>query len=85
MQLSNYDLKRYFKQIILKNIGVSGQKKIASSKILVIGVGGLGHMGVKIGNKMGRIITAFSGTKTPKELIEMGASRVVNSRDLKAV
>ena len=42
MQLSNSDLKRYFKQIILKNIGVSGQKKIASSKILVIGVGGLG-------------------------------------------
>ena len=42
MQLNNSDFKRYFKQIILKNIGVNGQKKIVSSKILVIGVGGLG-------------------------------------------
>ncbi len=42
MKLSNSDLKRYFKQIILKDIGVNGQKKIASSKILIIGVGGLG-------------------------------------------
>ena len=41
MQLNNSDFKRYFKQIILKNIGVNGQKKIVSSKILVIGVGGL--------------------------------------------
>ena len=34
--------KRFEKQIILKKVGLSGQKKILSSKILVIGVGGLG-------------------------------------------
>ena len=34
--------KRFEKQIILKKIGVAGQKKILSSKVLVIGAGGLG-------------------------------------------
>ena len=34
--------KRFEKQIILKKIGVNGQKKILDSKVLIIGVGGLG-------------------------------------------
>ena len=42
MKITNSDLKRFSKQIILKNIGVTGQKKIFSAKVLVIGVGGLG-------------------------------------------
>ena len=42
MKISKSDLLRFSKQIILKNIGVMGQKKIASAKVLVIGVGGLG-------------------------------------------
>ena len=42
MELNALDLKKYSKQLILKNIGVSGQKKIFNSKILVIGAGGLG-------------------------------------------
>ena len=40
--MSNKDLLRYSKQIILKQVGVSGQKKIASTKILIVGMGGLG-------------------------------------------
>ena len=36
------DFKRFEKQIILKKIGVSGQKKIQNSKVLIIGMGGLG-------------------------------------------
>ena len=36
------DLDRYSKQIILKKFGIIGQKKIISSKVLVIGMGGLG-------------------------------------------
>ena len=35
-------LKRYSRQIILKNIGALGQKKLIKSKILIIGAGGLG-------------------------------------------
>ncbi len=42
MNLNFKDLKRYEKQIILKNIGLGGQKKIFNSRILIIGVGGLG-------------------------------------------
>ena len=42
MKISLKDYQRFEKQIILKKIGVSGQKKIISSNVLVIGVGGLG-------------------------------------------
>ena len=42
MNLSIKDFERYEKQIILKNIGLKGQKKIFNSKILIIGMGGLG-------------------------------------------
>jgi len=42
MKISNNDLLRYSKQIILKQVGVLGQKKISSTKVLIIGMGGLG-------------------------------------------
>ena len=42
MKLNISELKKYSRQLILKNIGIIGQKKIFNSKILVIGAGGLG-------------------------------------------
>ncbi len=42
IQLSREELERYSKQILIKNIGGAGQRKIKSSKVLVIGLGGLG-------------------------------------------
>ena len=42
MQLGLNDIKRFEKQIILKNVGIAGQKKILKSKVLIIGIGGLG-------------------------------------------
>ena len=42
MQLGMKDFKRFEKQIILKNVGVAGQKKIINAKVLIIGIGGLG-------------------------------------------
>jgi len=42
MKFGLKDFKRFEKQIILKKIGVSGQKKIKTSKVLIIGMGGLG-------------------------------------------
>jgi len=42
MVLNLKDFKRFEKQIILKKIGISGQKKIKNSKVLIIGMGGLG-------------------------------------------
>ncbi len=42
MVLSLNDFKRFEKQIILKKIGIAGQKKISKAKVLIIGIGGLG-------------------------------------------
>ena len=42
MELTFNDFKTFEKQIILKKIGISGQKKIKNSKVLIIGMGGLG-------------------------------------------
>ena len=39
---SNKDLERYSRQIILKKVGILGQKKIQNSKVLGVGCGGLG-------------------------------------------
>ena len=35
-------IERYSRQIVLKNVGVVGQKSIINSKVLIVGVGGLG-------------------------------------------
>ncbi len=40
--LNKNQLEKFSRQIILKDIGVLGQKKILSSKVLIIGMGGLG-------------------------------------------
>ena len=40
--LNKNSLIRYSRQIILKNIGIIGQKKIINSKVLIVGAGGLG-------------------------------------------
>ena len=42
MRISKEDYKKYYKQILLKQIGFAGQKKIFKSKVLVVGAGGLG-------------------------------------------
>ena len=42
MNLKTIELKRYSRQIIIKDIGISGQKKIKNSKVLIVGLGGLG-------------------------------------------
>ena len=41
-QLNKNLIERFSRQIILKNIGPIGQKKILSSKVLIVGAGGLG-------------------------------------------
>ena len=41
-QLNKKIIERFSRQIILKDIGILGQKKILSSKVLIIGAGGLG-------------------------------------------
>ena len=41
-KLNKNQLERFSRQIVLKNIGILGQKKIIQSKVLIIGMGGLG-------------------------------------------
>ena len=40
--LSKSQIERFSRQLVLKNIGAAGQKKVLASKILIIGMGGLG-------------------------------------------
>tara|TARA_B100000029_G_scaffold488803_1_gene545781 strand:- start:1173 stop:1934 length:762 start_codon:yes stop_codon:yes gene_type:complete len=40
--IKSSDFQKYYKQLILKKIGVAGQKKILKAKVLVVGAGGLG-------------------------------------------
>tara|TARA_Y100001970_G_C14218727_1_gene851263 strand:+ start:1466 stop:2227 length:762 start_codon:yes stop_codon:yes gene_type:complete len=40
--IKSEDYQKYYRQLILKKIGIPGQKKIFNAKVLVIGAGGLG-------------------------------------------
>ena len=42
MKIKPRQIRRLEKQIVLKKIGLSGQKKILAGKVLIIGLGGLG-------------------------------------------
>ena len=42
MQFTKKQIERYSRQIILKKIGVIGQKKLFESSVLIVGAGGLG-------------------------------------------
>lgn len=42
MNLSNDEIRRYSRHLILPEVGLSGQKKIRASSVLCIGAGGLG-------------------------------------------
>ena len=40
--LSTKQIEKYSRQIVLKNVGTIGQKKIINSNVLIVGAGGLG-------------------------------------------
>ncbi|WP_075181784.1 NAD(P)-dependent alcohol dehydrogenase [Pantoea sp. 1.19] len=64
-----------FKPLLMHNIN-------AMSRVGVIGIGGLGHIAIKILKAMGADVTAFSSSAAKKaSILEMGANHVVNSRD----
>ena len=42
IDLNEDNLERYSRHVKLKEIGVSGQKKLGSARVLVVGAGGLG-------------------------------------------
>lgn len=58
----------------------------ATSRVGVIGIGGLGHIAIKLLHAMGCEVTAFSSNPAKEqEVLAMGADRVVNSRDPEAL
>lgn len=44
--LTNSEISRFSRQIILPEIGVKGQIKLRNSKILIVGAGGLGKYNI---------------------------------------
>ena len=42
MSLTDEELERYSRQIVLREIGLEGQKKLKESRVSIIGIGGLG-------------------------------------------
>ena len=42
VKLDKKEIEKFSRQIILKDIGALGQKKIINSKVLIVGMGGLG-------------------------------------------
>lgn len=65
----------------LRNYGVR-----PSSRVGVIGIGGLGHLGIQFARVFGAEVTAFSTTKDKEsEALELGAHHFVNTRDTGAL
>jgi uncharacterized zinc-type alcohol dehydrogenase-like protein len=61
----------------LRNHGVR-----PSSRVGIIGIGGLGHMGLQFARAFGAEVTAFSTSKNKEaEALEMGAHHFVNTRE----
>ncbi len=41
-KLTNDEIQRYSRHLLLKEVGIKGQKRLKASKVLIVGVGGLG-------------------------------------------
>ncbi len=68
-----------FKPLLMSNIN-------AMSRVGVIGIGGLGHLAVKLLKAFGAEVVAFSSNPEKKDsILAMGADEVVNSRDPEAL
>ena len=51
-------------------------------KVGVVGIGGLGHMGLKIAHALGAHVVAFTTSESKREdALKLGAEEVVNSRE----
>ncbi|HDL3293949.1 TPA: ThiF family adenylyltransferase, partial [Mannheimia haemolytica] len=42
MELTDHEMLRYNRQIILKSVDFDGQEKLKASRVLIVGLGGLG-------------------------------------------
>ena len=81
-KLNKHQIERFSRQIILKNIGTFGQKKIIQSKVLIIGMGGLGCPAAEFLTRAG---VGFLGIidKDNVELSNIHRQSLYNNKDLK--
>ena len=63
-------IERFSRQIILKDVGVLGQKKILSSKVLIVGAGGTAQSIIPslLANNVGQI---FLTNRSPNNAIKL--------------
>lgn len=65
----------------LRTLGVN-----PSSRVGIIGIGGLGHLGVQFAKAFGAEVTAFSSSSAKEEeALALGAHKFVNTRESKAL
>ena len=65
----------------MRNYGVR-----PSSRVGVVGIGGLGHIGLQFAKAFGAEVTALSTSKDKEEeALKMGADHFVNTRDMEAL
>ena len=81
-KLNNYQIEKFSRQIILKNIGALGQKKIFKSRVLIIGMGGLGCPAAEYLTRAG---IGFLGIVDPDkvDLSNLHRQSLYNIKDLK--
>ena len=67
MNLTEEQSKRYSRQLVMKEIGESGQKKLLSSSVLVIGAGGIADADeVDLSNLQRQVIHTYNNIGKPK-------------------
>ena len=82
MQFKKKQIERYSRQIILKKIGIVGQKKLLNSSVLIVGAGGLGspiaiYLAAQGIGKIGII------DKDNVEMSNLGRQIIFDTRDIK--
>tara|TARA_B100001093_G_scaffold431849_1_gene428078 strand:- start:753 stop:1496 length:744 start_codon:yes stop_codon:yes gene_type:complete len=81
-KLSKNEVEKFSRQIILKNIGTLGQKKILDSKVLIVGMGGLGCPAADFLTRSG-IGTLGIADHDTVDLSNIHRQNLYNEKDLK--
>ena len=65
MSLTDEELERYARHIVLREVGGAGQARLRAARVLVIGAGGLGSPGPALSGGGGRRHASASSISTP--------------------